>query len=419
MLAFLLLLAGAALADVVHLKNGGKVEGRVVEKDGKLEIETANGRVTVDKADVLRIEKKDFAVPARPPMPKKQGVRLGSSYAHPFYAFKIYLPPKWQRGKESGSANATFWGPKDGAFQPRIDLSIKVTKRDLVDYVGDYKKAFKEGKDFKDVTFVFEEASAVKGRTAYQVCVGFSEGEIPIPQQVLFTFVSDGERIYVLSFHCTQAWFERYYGMVDASMRSLRVYPMPTATQTERQLFLQNYNRGEAAYRDGRLPEALSAFQEAARIVPEFADLHSTLGGILMRQAKFSDAEAAYQKAIAIDPEDYTHAYNLGVCLLKQSKYDAAIAALKKATDLEPAMEAGLTNLGAAYLGRDLNDAARQVLEKAVETDPESAAAHYNLGLALERLDRKKDAEREYKEALKADPAHEDAKKSLDRLLKK
>jgi Flp pilus assembly protein TadD len=411
----LFLAGGLAFGDIVYLRSGGKIEGKVTEKGDKVEVQTLTGKLVLDKADVERIEKKPFDVP-KPALPVKQNVRLGASYADPFYAFKIYLPPKWQRGKESGSVHASFWGPKDVAYQPRIDLRIELTSKEVTDYVAAYKKGFKEA--FKDPVFVFEEASAVRGRTAYQFCVQFKEGEPPIPQQALWTFVSDGKRMYTLTFNCTQAWFERYYGQVDASMRSLRLYPVPTATKEERQKFVEHHNKAANAYRDGKLAEALAGFQEAARLVPQYGEIHSTLGTVLMRLARFPEAEAAYQKAIEIDPEDYTHHYNLGVCLLKQSKYDGAIPALKKATELEPAMEPGLTNLGVGYLGRDLNDLARLTLEKAVQTDPESAPAHYNLGLALERLDRKREAEREYREALKIDPAHEDAKKALDRVTK-
>jgi tetratricopeptide (TPR) repeat protein len=411
----LLLCGSFALADVVHLRTGGKIEGKVTEKGDKIEVETTNGKVTFDRSEVERIEKKPFELP-KPNVPKKLNVRLQTSYAHPFLAFKLYLPPKWHRGKEQGSANASFWGPKDQAYQPRMDLRVEYTTKEVTDYVTAYKDAFR--KNFKSVSFAFEEASAVRGRTGYQFCVLFTEGEPPIPQQALFTFVTDGERMYVLSFNCTQAWFERYYGMVDASMRSLRIYPAPKAGKEERQKFLTAYNAGEKANSEGKHAEALGQYQEAAQFVPEFADVHSKVGTAFLRLGRYADAEEAYKKAIEVDPEDYNHRYNLGVCYLKQSKYEDAIGVLKKAVSLEPTIEPGLTNLGAAYLGKDFNQLARETLEKAVETDPESAPAHYNLGLAYERLDRKKDAEREYKEAIKIDPQHEDARKSLDRLTK-
>lgn len=412
-LCLVLLLGGFAAADVVHLKSGGKVEGVVTQKGDKVEIETPAGKVTVAAEDVLRIEKK-AAPAAKAGAPEKKNVRLGPTYAHPFYAFKLWLPPKWARGKEQGSATMSFYGPKEQFYQPRMDLRFETNAKELPDYVTAYKDAFKKG--FKDVLFLFEEASAVRGRTAYQFCVTFADGDPPVQQQALFTFIAEGQRKYVFSFNCTQSWFEKYYGQIDASMKSVRLYPLPAATSEQKQRFLTAYNKGEGAYRESRYQEALAQFLEAAGIIPEFGELQSTLGNLQQRQNRYPEAEAYYRRAIEIDPEDAGPHYNLGVCLLKQSKYEAAIAALRKSTELEPASEPGLTNLGAAYLGKDRHEDARAILEKAVQVDPESAAAHYNLGLAYERLDRPRDAEREYKQALSADPKHPDAPQALERL---
>jgi tetratricopeptide (TPR) repeat protein len=410
-------LSSVALAeeDIVHLRSGGKVEGKVTDLGDKLEVETTNGKVTVEKDLVERIEKKDFTLPKG--MLGKKPVKLGAPYAHPFYAFKMYLPPQWHYGKTQGQAAASFWGPKDQLYQPRMDLFYQVSKKDLVEYVTAYKDAFR--KSVKDVTFLFEEATAFRDKQGYQFSVTFTDGDLPVVQQALFTFLSDGDRKYVLGFNTSKAWFDRYFAVVDASMRSLRVYPASTLSAEDKRRFLTRYQSGEQYYKEGKLTDALSDFQAASLICPDFADLHSTIATIHMKQSRYPDAEAEYKRAVEIDPEDSNHHYNLGVCLLKQSKSEAAIDALKKAVAIDAAFEPALTNLGAAYLGKDQNDLARQTLEKAIVADPESAPAHYNLGLSLERLDRKKDAERQYKEALSADPKHEDAKKALERIKSK
>src|SRR5213592_3568868 len=137
-----LLLAGLAFGDVVHLRNGGKIEGKVSDLGEKYEVETANGKVTVEKDLVERVEKKDFALPKG--MLGKKPVKLGTPYAHPFYAFKLYLPPKWQYGKPSGQSPARFGGPKDQPSQPRRDLKDLVTNKELVEVVTDYEDAFRK-----------------------------------------------------------------------------------------------------------------------------------------------------------------------------------------------------------------------------------------------------------------------------------
>ncbi|MHC4471523.1 MAG: hypothetical protein ACYS99_11225 [Planctomycetota bacterium] len=52
------LLAVPALADVVHLKNGGRIEGKVVDKGDAYEVTHRYGKITVKKSDVVSIEKK-------------------------------------------------------------------------------------------------------------------------------------------------------------------------------------------------------------------------------------------------------------------------------------------------------------------------------------------------------------------------
>jgi len=411
----LLLIGGPASADIVHLRNGGKIEGKVTDKGTSLEIENANGKVTVEKDLVERVEKKEY-VPPKGSIAKKP-VKLGAPYAHPFYGFKLLLPAKWANGKANGQAVASFWGPKDQLYQPRMDLYFQVTKRELPDFVSAYKDAFRKG--VKDVTFLHEEATAIRDKQGYQFSVTFTDGDLPVVQQALFMFIADGDRKYVLGFNTSQNWFDRYYPVVDASMRSFRIFPMPTLSADDKKRFLVRYQSGEQYYKENKLADALADFQAAEQICPDFADLHSTVATLQMKLSRYPDAEAEYRKAVEADPDDPAHPYNLGVCLLKQSKSEAAIESLKKSVALDATFEPALTNLGAAYLGKDQNEAARQALEKAILADPESPAAHYNLGLADERLDRPRDAEREYKEALSADPRHEDAQKGLDRVRSK
>jgi tetratricopeptide (TPR) repeat protein len=58
LLLLALLVATPALADVVHLKNGGRVEGTVKDLGDKYRIDHRYGSLTVPKADVTKIEKK-------------------------------------------------------------------------------------------------------------------------------------------------------------------------------------------------------------------------------------------------------------------------------------------------------------------------------------------------------------------------
>jgi Tfp pilus assembly protein PilF len=409
------LLSLPARADVVYLRNGGKLEGKVTEQGDKLRIETATGTLSISKEDVLRIERKEYAPPARTPAPSEsRPVRLGGSYSHPFLGVKLQLPRQWSRGKEQGNAAMSFYGPKDGLYTPRMDLFVQNSTKELPDFVGSYKDAFRKGT--KNPEFEREQAVAVRDRQGYRFVVTFEEADFPARQQAVFTFLSEGARKIVLGFNCSAAWYGRYRETVEASMQSLRLYPVPALGAEDRQAFLMKYQSGERAYREQRLDDAKADFEAAAALLPGFPDVHTAIGTILLRQNRLKEAEAAYRKGVEIDPQDIDARYNLGLCLLKARNHDAAIAELKKAVELDPHSEPARTNLGVAFLSKDLPELAKDTLREAVELDPESAAAHYNLAVAYERLDRKKDAEHEYKQTLVADPKHAEARKALDRL---
>ncbi len=57
-----LFLAAAARADVVHLKNGKSIEGKVTVKGDKVTVEIPFGSVSFPKSKVLRIERKESSI---------------------------------------------------------------------------------------------------------------------------------------------------------------------------------------------------------------------------------------------------------------------------------------------------------------------------------------------------------------------
>lgn len=408
-----LILAGFAHADVIHLKSGGKIEGRVTEDGDSIKVDTGHGTVTIKRIDIDRIEKKEFVAPEKPAF-KRTPPRLRDSFAHPFYGFKIYLPAGWGAGPQKKQGEVSFYGQKEQLYTPRMDLNVKGSKLGVGDFVNQLKNAYL--KEYKDVLFQVEEATSLHGREGYQFVALFADGAIKM--RSMWMIVGAEGFLYTLGFSCTDAWFDKFHSAVDAMMRSIRLFPLPKATIEQRKEFDQNYQNGYSLAKEGKQAEALKSFRKAAELIPEFPNIHGVIGQLCAKTGKVSDAEAAFRKALELDPEDYEFAFNLGVVLLTQQKFDGAIEALTKAAKADPSMEPALTNLGVAYLGKDLCAPAIEALEKAVVADPEAIPAHYNLGVAFEKLGKKKEAEREYNETLKLDADHRGAKDGLSRLKK-
>ena len=412
-IALLLLLALPASADILYLKNGGKIEGKVTRQKNSYLVETDLGKVTVKKADVIRIEKKEY-VPKKPAMPEKMRTLLREKYANPFLGLKLYLPPNWTRGKSHGKAVCSFYGPTDGAYAPRIDLIYTSSRVELGKYVAMYKKAYRDLDP--QVMFLLDKAFTIRDMTAYQFSAIFRSGGIPF--QTLFTFLAKDGRKWVLTYACTHAWFPKYYDRVDAAMRSMRLYPAWDLPEEDKRRYADLFTKAEDFYRKKKYRSALSRYGKAAKILPGYPEIHESLGRTHWRLKAHAKAEAAYRKAIEIDPEDTDYHYNLGVILLLQEREDDAVASLEKAVKFGPEMGAARTNLGVAYLATDQVEKAREILEEAVLVDPESVPAQYNLGLACERQGDLKKARRHFKDVLYLDPKHKEAKKALNRVNK-
>ena len=93
---------------------------------------------------------------------------------------------------------------------------------------------------------------------------------------------------------------------------------------------------GNALKEQGKLEEAIEAYNKALAIKPDYAEAYNNMGNALKEQGKLEEAIEAYNKALAIKP-DYAEAYNnMGVTLKEQGKLEEAIEAYNKALAIKP-----------------------------------------------------------------------------------
>ncbi|MEG4277563.1 tetratricopeptide repeat protein [Microcoleus sp. MON1_C1] len=91
---------------------------------------------------------------------------------------------------------------------------------------------------------------------------------------------------------------------------------------------------GHALAKDGRVNEAILAYEEALKLQPD-AEIYFHLGSLLTLSGKIDKAIAAYQKAVEIQP-DYVDSYwNLAWLFSQQNKWDEAITSTRKAGELK------------------------------------------------------------------------------------
>ncbi len=129
--------------------------------------------------------------------------------------------------------------------------------------------------------------------------------------------------------------------------------------------------RGLECEEAGDLPAAITAYREALRKQPAFAEAAFNLGNVLRARGEHGEAEKAYRLAVQLDPGLAEGWYNL----------------------------ADMAEQGGA-----LSESV-QHLEQALRIDPDYADAHYNLARCLEALARSGEAARHWSSYLRLDPS--------------
>jgi len=170
------------------------------------------------------------------------------------------------------------------------------------------------------------------------------------------------------------------------------------------------YNMGNALQDQGKLDEAIAAYNKALSIKPDYADAYNNMGNALKDQGKLDEAIAAYNKALSIKP-DYAEAYNnMGNALKEQGKLDEAIAAYNKALSIKPDYANAYNNMGNALKDQGKLDEAIAAYNKALSIKPDYAEAYNNMGVTLQDQGKLGEAIAAYNKALSIKPDHADAR---------
>ncbi len=152
---------------------------------------------------------------------------------------------------------------------------------------------------------------------------------------------------------------------------------------------LAHLNLGNALLEvPGRMPDAISEYQKAVRIYPNYAEAHNNLGAILLQSGRTTEAVAEYQAAVRLDPDYPDARSNLGGALARiPGRLPEATAELETAVRLDPENARRRAALGNALLqmpGRGFEAIGQ--LETAVKIDPALTDAHYSLALGLAQI---------------------------------
>lgn len=440
MILALLLLASP---DIITLNDGRQIEGRIIEEGaGYVRVETALGEIEFDRFDIKKIERKPWTPPPKPEKPKKpaakpkqeppkpkeppkppppeqpwQKVKLETQYRDPFLNFRINFPKDWKASAEKDKADRAdviFEGPRDGIYVPKVHLYIERPKKDLTEIISDQQKQLKECKDYTDMAFKTMEMFPQGGKNAGVFLATYKEGIIAMA--TLWFTLDAGERKVTLMFTTTEVLMGRYENLIQAVVRSLRMFEEHRVDDGTRRTYTRLYNAGAEFSNQKKYDEAAKSLEEALAITPKYPDLHNVIGRVYANLKNWAKACDAFTRASDLDPDNFEYAYNTAVMLRTQKKYPEALKFAERACGIDPRSEPAYTSLGIILIMKRDHTKAKEALTRAVELNPESASAHFYLGLAYEATSDLTEAEKEYKETLKIDPKHEEAKAGLKRI---
>ena len=141
-------------------------------------------------------------------------------------------------------------------------------------------------------------------------------------------------------------------------------------------------SRGIELLKEGKTNEAITEFQKAVQLDPNYVPARQNLGHAYDRQGRSEEAMAQYRKAAELDPKSSVVYNNLGVLYDKKGLYDEAIGEFEKALQINPGDATALKNLETAKKNKAVIEERKKAIaqaQQAVEANPKDPRAAYNL----------------------------------------
>ncbi|HKQ78445.1 MAG TPA: tetratricopeptide repeat protein [Blastocatellia bacterium] len=186
----------------------------------------------------------------------------------------------------------------------------------------------------------------------------------------------------------------------------------------------KSFDNGVKRARENKPEAAVTLFQDAIRIFPEYLAALNKLGEQLRALNKMTEARAAFEKAIDINEKYALPHINLGLLLVDQKRYDEAITALENGIKLDDTFPMAHLKLGEALMSKQPPDydRAEKEMTRAMELgkrDFVQVRQHlFNLNLRRQRLDKAAEQLEAYLKEAPDAPDAEQVRQTLGRVKK-
>lgn len=141
----------------------------------------------------------------------------------------------------------------------------------------------------------------------------------------------------------------------------------------------QNFSRGNFFLDNGSPKKAISQYQRAILLSPDFSDAYGYLGFAYKQSKQINEAIKAYNKALEINPKDSQVYFELGGVYFNRKDFKTAASYFQKAAALNPS-DPNYRNMYAVSLYRiGRADEAISIWEGILQKNPEYNPAKINL----------------------------------------
>jgi tetratricopeptide (TPR) repeat protein len=146
--------------------------------------------------------------------------------------------------------------------------------------------------------------------------------------------------------------------------------------------------------------DSISLWNNVLKNYPSLPIAYNNRGEVYLRRGDYDKAISDFNEALRIDP-DYETAYTLyenrGSAYLLKGDYERAIVDYNRAVRIRPNYALAYHNRGTAYLNKGNIEEAIADFNKALEIDPEYAEAYFNKAIACEKIGHLKEAIEAYR----------------------
>ncbi len=154
----------------------------------------------------------------------------------------------------------------------------------------------------------------------------------------------------------------------------------------------------------GKLPAAITALRQAARLDPEDAGSHRALGLALLRCNRLAEAAASFELAIVLAEGAAVAHYNLAVALDRLGLRDRAVAAYHRAAALAPEVPDAHRRLGELFEAEGDAEQAARSYRRASGCAPHTTGGRVYLAKAQTLEGDLREAEARLRQAIAVDP---------------